>query len=377
MHESVIALKSREDEAECSPASCYSDGLEPESIDELAHPPAPGVPERKTVYVTVQGAEVTVKQGQLLVKKGETKLLEAPVTHVGQIVCLGSIGISAGVRDAALRNGIEVILCSRAGIYRGRLEGVSSYRPSIRRAHYRVTESLSETLPIARALVLGKIANQAALLIRYGRRVDDARILRSIRHLRTARERVESTGSLSQLMGLEGAAAKSYFSAWPALLPEGISFGGRSHHPPKDAVNAALSFGYSLLTGNVVAAIVANGLDPALSVLHAEQDGRPSLALDLMEEFRPLIVDSVVLETFRRRILDDSAARPSDRGDGTWLEPRGRHRLIQRFEERLLTHFSHVRSGRRVSYRQGLYLQARLMVDVVHGIKKYEAVGWR
>ena len=309
-------------------------GVEIGPHDPIFSGPELEIPERKAIYVTTQGSYVFVRKGQLTVQKGDEVLLSVPVSHVGQIVCFGSVGISAGLRATAL-------------------------------------------MPTARAIVTGKIANQAALLTRYARRHAAPSVLAAVDQLRELRTKVVDVDGIPQLMGLEGAAARAYFSAWPSLLPDGTQFGGRTYRPPKDVVNAALSFGYSMLTGNTVAAIATTGLDPCVGVLHTEQDGRPSLALDLMEEFRPLIVDSVVIEMFRRGILDDTSGSGSGRGEGVWLEARARSRLIQRFEERLLTEFAHVPSRKRVSYRRALYLQARQMVGVFEGVREYEAVRWR
>ena len=361
-----------------------------ESFDEGFHclgvdigptdPPAPvdqhDEPEQRALYVATQGSNVFVSKGQIKVHKGEEELLTVPLSVVGQIVCFGSIGLSAGLRDRALVHDIEVTLCSRSGAYRGRLDGAGKHRVGLRRVQYRVTDDPSTSLPIAKAMVLGKIANQAALLARYSRRTEDDAIVRAIEWLRDARHRVADAPSRNALMGVEGAAARMYFGVWPMLLP-GIEFVGRTYRPPKDVVNAALSFGYSILTGNAVAAVASTGLDPSVGLLHADEDGRPSLALDLMEEFRPVVVDAVVIDAVRRRILTAEGGSTSPRGDGVWLAGDARGRFLQRLEERMLTVFAHTPSGRRVSYRRALYLQARQVAAAMQGLRDYEPIRWR
>src|SRR5690606_26480585 len=131
---------------------------------------------------------------------------------------------------------------------------------------------------------------------------------------------------------------KSYFKAMGALVPEDMSFTGRSRQPPRDVVNAALSFGYTLLLGECEVAVYAAGLEPGLGILHAPQDRRPSLALDLMEEFRPLVVDQVVLTMVRGRQLRPEHGRPDkEGGSGVYLTKAGREALVAAYERRMLT----------------------------------------
>jgi len=183
---------------------------------------------------------------------------------------------------------------------------------------------------------------------------------------------------LNVLLGVEGAAARSYFKAFGMLLPDDFQFEVRSRRPPMDPVNAALSFGYALLTGEAVSAAALAGLDPSVGFLHGDDDGRPSLALDLMEEFRPLVVDTTVLNLFRRNRLTADHFRSEDGRPGVLFTDEGRRRFLNAFEERMLTVFAHVPSGRRVSYRRGLYLQAVQFSAVLAGSEPaYRPVSWR
>ena len=184
-------------------------------------------------------------------------------------------------------------------------------------------------------------------------------------------------GSRAQLMGVEGGAAKAYWSAFATLVPEGCGYSGRARRPPPDIVNAALSLGCSLLTAEAEGALAAAGLDPADGVLHEPYRERAALALDLMEEFRPLVVDSVVLDLLRRGSITPASAVPQD-GGGVWLGDDARAALFRRFERRMTTVAGNARLRRRVSYRRALHLQAEHLAHLVgSGDVDYEPVRWR
>ena len=352
--------------ADCTPAEPLSD------TNPVVSPPT-----QKVLYVATQGAGIQVRSGQIRVVRNDTVMLAVPITQVSRIVTFGSVGISAGLRDQAFRNQIEVTLCSRSGSYQGRLDTPSRRRIELRRTQYRCFDALDFRLRIARSIVAAKLANQRALLVRYGRRARGPELVEATRRLADLRRQALEATTLNRLRGFEGIGARIYFSLWPILLPDGAGFAGRNRRPPKDPVNAALSLGYSILTGMTVAACSAAGLDGDLGFLHEPADRRPSLALDLMEEFRPLIVDTTVLDCWRRRILTTDACTVTS-GGGVRLPDQERRAFLGRLEERMLTVFAHVPSGQRVSYRRGLFLQARQLADLCTGARdRYEPVGWR
>lgn len=183
--------------------------------------------------------------------------------------------------------------------------------------------------------------------------------------------------SIEEIMGHEGAATREYFSAWRDYLPRDWGFTARQRRPPPDPVNAMLSFGYTLLASEAVAALGAAGLDPAVGFLHQARWGRPNLALDLMEEFRPVIVDAVILRCLATGIVrtEDFITQPDL---GCRMNPRSRHAFLAAYERRMLTLFTHESSGRRVSYRVGLGLQAWALARTILGPSKpYRPVRWK
>jgi CRISPR-associated protein Cas1 len=179
-------------------------------------------------------------------------------------------------------------------------------------------------------------------------------------------------------MGLEGAAARAYFGALGVLMPAGLTFEGRSRQPPQDVVNAALSYGYAILAGEAVSALCAAGLDPAIGLMHADADRRPSLALDVMEEFRPLIVDQVVTAAIKRGSLTPEHGRREDGVDGVLLTSAGRKAVVDGYEKRMLTTTRGALPDFTGSLRRHLYRQAERVAAFVHDpTATWTGLSWR
>lgn len=335
-------------------------------------------PERKTVCVVTPDATVRVRQGQLQVVVKKKTTLAVPLTAVGRLVLTGPVGLSAGIRTHALMAGVDVSFLSYNGSWLGRLDPGCGADAALRRLQYRISDKDEDALPAARAIVAGKLANQRALLLRYTRNQRSELVVNAADRMKELRRRAFETRKRSSLLGLEGTAAREYFSALAALLPEELGFSGRNRRPPKDPVNSALSFGYALLLGEVLAAAAAVGLAPECGLLHADARRRPSLALDLMEEFRPAIVDTVVLNAFRRRILGpDHFSQRKGRG-GCRLTQDGKRRFLDAYETRLLTRIKVPWGKNRLCYRQAIQGQASRLAAWLRGmLPDYETVPWR
>ncbi len=272
------------------------------------YPPAASarvdVPDQKVVYVARQGGRVRVSRGRLVAEsKNDEELLSVPVSHVARVVLLGSVGLTAGARAWALESGVTVVLASRTGSYQGSLVShAERWRPDRLRRQLAFTDS-DAALALARGIVEAKVTKQRVLLQRYARRDNHDEVAAAVSGLEALLRMLPDAADRAELMGLEGAAARTYFPAYGALFPAELRFTERSRQPPQDLANAALSFLYTVLLGECVTALHAAGLDPGFGILHAEQKRRPSLALDLMEELRPLIVDQVVVEAARTHRL--------------------------------------------------------------------------
>ena len=261
------------------------------------------------LYVDEQGC-ILKKTGErlLVVKEGET-IRDIPLIHLGQVVLCGNISVTTPVMQTLLNAGIPVVYLSAYGRYQGVLMPQISRNSLLRVAQHRVADDPEQCLALAKAFVHGKISNMRMMLQRRKWRgkteteSEAARIELSIEGMRKMRGRVPRAESLSELLGFEGNASADYFRSFSSMLNAEMGFGfeHRTRRPPKDPTNALLSFAYSLLTADVISAIQIVGLDPYVGFFHQQTYGRPCLALDLMEEFRPIIADSVVVTLINNR----------------------------------------------------------------------------
>lgn len=264
---------------------------------------------------------------------GEDGPLQAlPLSGVERLVINERVQISTQALTALLRHGAPLVLTG----LRGRLHGLCLPAPhpdgATRLRQYQRASDPAFALSIARALVLAKIRNQRRVVQRLAlTRASDATA--ALVALDRLRQLAASAEALGQLRGAEGAASARYFAAWSEFLPEDFPFERRSAHPPLNAVNACISFGAMLVYAELVARLHAHGLDPALGLLHASEDGRWSLALDLMEPYRPCLVEALALHLFSHRILRPEHFAP-ERG-GVYLNPEGRKTYLLHYERRL------------------------------------------
>ena len=335
-------------------------------------------PDKRTLMVAREGSVIRIAQGQVIVSQDKKDYLKVPVSSVARLVVYGAVGLSAGARSYAMGTGTPVIFCSRRGSYLGCLEASTGKRvPQLRRQLQLSTQS-DWQMDLARQFVFGKLANQRALLLRYSRDEPHEDLKVAIDRIRGRMTSSTTAENIEVLMGLEGSGADAYWSAFKTLLPEWCSFEGRRHSPPPDGVNAMLSFGYTLLTGETVAALHASGLEPGIGVIHADGNDKPSLALDMMEEFRPVITDSVVLSLLRREQITDKSFRSETGKDSVLLTHEARKLVLAAIEERMLQIFSYPATNKKVSYRRSLYLQAQAVAKSVQtGTVKYQPIRWR
>lgn len=334
-------------------------------------------PDQKVVYAGVQGSRVRVTRGRLLLtSKDDSTLLDIPTSQVCRVVCFGSVGVSAGARSWAFANDVDLVFASRSGSYQGSLCSDGDVtRPARVRAQFAAADNGRGTA-IARRIVAAKIAKQRVLLQRANRRETREQVADAVHQLDQLHRMVDQAGEPAELMGLEGAAARFYFPCFGSLLPEALQFVERSRRPPMDVANAALSYLYTILLGECVTALRAAGLDPAIGVLHSEADKRPSLALDLMEEFRPLVVDQVVLRAAQASSLGPSHGR-TEPGRGVLLTKAGKEAITGAYERRMLQRTSALPdfSGtiRRHLYRQAQRLRAAIMSADI----EWTGLSWR
>lgn len=336
-------------------------------------------PEQKSLYVALQGSRVRTAEGRLIVETAdEERVLDVATGHIKRLVCFGSVGVSAGVRSWAMSTNVDVVFASRRGSYLGSLvAGASSARAGRVRAQVAI-QGTTEALAVARAIVEAKVRKQIVVLQRFGRRGCIEEIRGAISSMENALRLLPDATSTDEAMGLEGAAAAAYFPALGSLMPDDLSFDHRTRRPPLDITNAALSLGYTILLGECVTALYAAGLDPAFGVLHSDHEDRPSLALDLLEELRPMVVDQVVLTAARTHQLTAAHARTEDGRAGVLLTGAGREALLNGYERRMLTRTKGALPDFSGTLRRHLYRQAqRLAASILEPGHPWTGLSWR
>jgi CRISPR-associated protein Cas1 len=332
-----------------------------------------------TLYVTEPGSRIEKEYKRILVmSRDEDVLFSAPLVHVSDVVIIGSVGVTTQAMLSLLEAGVSFSIISRAGKLLGRLLPPSEGNIFLRREQYKRAAEASFCFSVAKAIVLGKLKNQrtfARRILRTNPEISN----KAMEQLDRAIAEAENETDMDRLRGREGIGAKAYFEILRAALPKEWEFKTRTRRPPKDPANALLSLGYSLLTQNMMTALEVVGLDPYDGFFHADVYGRPALALDLVEEFRSLIVDSVVLTLTKNRIITpkeiDSPSpqlSPEGRG-GFYLKPRAMKKFLAKYNARLQTEVIHPLAGRALTYQKCFEVQARQLRHLIEGkIAEYQ-----
>jgi len=337
------------------------------------------------LYVREQGAVVRRDGEQVKVtrrdpaQQTQTVLQTISVRELEQVVVYGNVQVTTQAVALLLDHEVDIVFLSMHGAFRWRITRNDSRFARLRHAQLRLAGNDAGSLALARAIVRTKLANQHHLLLALAERVPPtiAPLLRNagaqIDQMRLASSRA---GDTEVLRGFEGRAGASYFGALKALLHAEWGFQGRAFHPPPDPFNALLSFGYTLLLKDINAVIQLVGLDPYVGCFHALEYDRPSLALDLMEEFRPLAVDAPLLDlVLVEKILPRNFTQTGQSARPVVLGSEYISVVIGAYEERLNQYVLHRPSGNRRRLRDCLSLQARIFERVVLGTRgEYEGM---
>jgi CRISPR-associated protein Cas1 len=340
-----------------------------------------------TLAITEQGAHLHLEGELLVVKQGNEVVRRVRLGELHEVQMFGRVEVTSAALAGLARRGVDVLLLSGQGYFRARLAGPLSPQAALRLEQLRRALDEGFAASVASAMVAAKIAHQRQVLQRAQRRLRDDDLAEVLGRLRLLGEECQRRPGLERLCGLEGQAAALYFGQFGKLiLVEGMTFAGRSRRPPRDPVNACLSFGYTLL-GNVVESMLLRcGLDPMVGFLHQPHHGRKSLALDLLEEFRPF-VDTLTLRLVNRRQLGpadferqgtDVEATLADAGgqteaageteeEGVYLNAAGRRIFLNEFFGRLRETLYYPPRGGAYELRDIVREQGYLLARVIQG----------
>lgn len=337
-----------------------------------------------TLFITTQGAYLG-KDGQAVeVRYEKDILLRVPLHNLDGIICFGRVGCSPALMGACGEAGVTLSFMTENGRFRASVNGFTPGNVLLRRQQYRLADCPQKALEIARPMVLGKLANCRTVLLRGARDANyedrTAALNSAANRMSASIEEVKQVADLNRLRGLEGEAATNYFTAFNDLIGVDDSrfrFTRRSRRPPLDPLNCLLSFVYSLLTHDVRSACEATGLDAAVGYLHRDRPGRPGLALDLMEEFRPWLADRLVLSLINRRQVRAGGFQTLETGAVVMDDPTRKTVLIA-WQERKQDPYRHAFLNEKTSVGLLIHLQARLLARFLRGdLDVYPPLLWK
>lgn len=342
--------------------------LEP-LIVELARRLVPARDDLRPLYVMGHGLTVGRSGDLLVVRDKRSVLQEVRLREVSQINLFGNIQVTAAAVHASCAFERPIAYFTQGGWFYGMTQGIALKNIFLRRRQFAAAEDEECCLRIARRIVASKIRNQRTLLLRNHRNLPP----QTSRLLKNLSRAVETAPSLEELRGLEGTAGRVYFESFAGMIKSetdengafSFDFQGRNRRPPRDPVNAMLSFAYALLVKDLTIVCAAVGFEPYQGFYHQPRFGRPALALDLMEEFRPLVADSCVITA-----INTGMVKPKDfvsAGPAVIMSDAGRKNLLRAYEQRMDSLVTHPLFGYRVSYRRVLEIQARLIARLLAG----------
>ena len=314
-----------------------------------------------TVYINTPDAFIGKTDERLRVRAQKETLLDVPMIKVDGVVVLGRATVSPAALTELLERKIPLSFMTQTGRFLGRLEPELNKNVLIRSAQWQAAGETPKAVHVVQAFVRAKLKNYRALLLRSQREGSSA-VQAGIDRIEQAMQPISQTPIIDALRGLEGAGSAAYFGHFQQLIRNGaFTFAKRVRRPPTDPVNALLSFGYSLLAHDVQGAVNVVGFDPYLGYLHTQRYGRPSLALDLMEEFRPLVVDAMVLAAINRKVLSPTDFESEPLSGAMALTDEGRKTFLRLYEQKKQSTFKHPVMGRKCTYQEAFEIQARLL----------------
>lgn len=348
---------------------CLPDEVNAESADHEIRRLVPSRDDALPVYVQAHGAKIGVSGGELKISNREESRV-VRLIDTSQVCILGNVQVTTPAVRALCGRGIPLCWFSYGGWFYGMTRGMDHRNVHIRIAQHRTANRLDVALRVARRLVRTKIRNTRVLLRRNHRETESEAVKAALNGMKAGARRTESVTTIGELLGVEGNAARQYFSVFNGMLKPhkmqgSFQITGRNRRPPTDPVNALLSFAYAMLAKDWTITLQAVGFDPYVGFLHQPRYGRPALALDLMEEFRPIVADSTVIWAINNCVIRDQHFVRC--GPAVSLTKPGRSALIKAYERRMDELVTHPVFGYRISYRRVLEIQARLLGRYLEG----------
>jgi len=338
---------------------------------------------QNTLFVTTQGAYLAKEGESLVVRAEKEKKFQITLRNLDGVVCFGQVSASPFLLGMCAENDVTVSFLTENGRFLAKATGPVSGNVILRRNQYRMADDEEKSLSISRSVLSGKLVNSRTLLRRVARdrqQNDTDKLDRAADSLTSAIRRLAIAGGLEDIRGIEGEAARTYFGVFDLLLSsdeDAFTFTGRNRRPPLDPVNCLLSFVYTLLLHDIRSALESVGLDPEVGYLHRDRPGRPGLALDLLEEFRPAIADRLVLTLINRGQVKPRGFETSGSGAVT-MDEDTRKEVLVAYQKRKQQEIEHPFLREKMPLGLFPFMQALLLARYIRGdLEEYPPYLWR
>lgn len=314
-----------------------------------------------TLYICEQGSTLSIDGGRFVLRDLKDCVRTIPKEILESIIVFGNISITTPCIQECLKRGIPISYFSTKGSYFGRLESTSHRSPFRLKKQVKLSSNSEFTLNWSREIIGAKIHNQKVILQRY--KGQNEKVIKAIYNIQKLESSIKKVKLDSELIGFEGLVARIYFEALSELVTDNFKFKGRSRRPPRDPFNSMLSLGYTLLMYEIVGEIENKKMSPYIGFLHKDAENHPTLASDLMEEWRSIIVDSVVLSLIRGNEVKKEGFQIN--GKGVFLDKDTLRVFLRKFENKIKTLHKYIDSENQMSFRQAIGHQIRSFVRVI------------
>lgn len=329
------------------------------------------------IYVYEQGSVITIKENRLIITKVSKKIETIPIELIDGVMIFGNIQVSTQSIHKLLSKGINITYLSKRGYNFGRLENINKVNIERQRLQFRQSEDMFYSLEISKEFIKGKIKNQRTVLLRANKYLQNEEIKENIKIMKRYIVKIEYVEDIESLMGMEGFCAKIYFDSVNYILNEEYRFKKRSKRPPKDSFNSIISFGYALLYNEVFNIIGSKGLSPYVGFLHKDRNKHAALCSDIMEEFRPILVDTLAIYLLNNDKITKEDFIFNIKNNSVLLNKDGASKIVKEFEKRILQKVSYVKEvNYKMNFREIIEYQILLLIKsmIENNPKIYKAV---
>ena len=329
------------------------------------------------LYVYEQGAVLGYKENRLIITYSKDDFKSIPVENIDNIIIFGGIQVSTACIQQLLLKGIPLTWLSKNGSYFGRLESTSHINIDRQRMQFRKSDDEKFSLEISKKFIKGKFTNQRTILMRANKMLKNSDMSDIILKMSVYSKKIDEAKTIEELMGIEGFFAKMYYQGINYIIDKEYSFKQRTRRPPKDPFNAVLSFGYTLLHYEIFTMLVSKGLNPYAAFLHSDRHKHPALCSDLMEEWRPILVDSLAISLLNNAKLLKKNFTYNDENGGVYLDKEGCRKFIENFEKRLRQEVGYVEEvPYKMSFRRIIEHQVMQIIKCMedNSPEKYRAI---